>query len=195
MKPHSPAAERNRIPILHVLQAELGKPGTVLEIGAGTGQHAIFFAEHLPHIQWIVSDREGNHPGIREWMGESIATNLSGPLILDVQASWPVLEVDDVYSANTAHIMSWPMVQSMFRGVGKLLPVGGRFLLYGPFHYDGVATSQSNADFDQNLRAQDPAMGIRDMVDLKALGKETGLHLRDDISMPANNRMLVWSKR
>lgn len=195
MKPFAEACERNKEPILAVLRQWFVEPGTVLEIGSGTGQHAVHFAEHLPHLNWICTDREENHPGIRLWLDEAGLPNLSGPLKLDVSASaWPVTSADYVFSANTAHIMSWPEVELMFAGVAAILPPGGLFCSYGPFNRDGAFTSESNRAFDRVLRERDPAMGIRDDRALMALGQRHDLKLAADNALPANNRLLVWKK-
>jgi len=195
MKPHSEACERNRDPILKVLQQWLLGAGTVLEIGAGTGQHAAYFAQHLPHLTWQPTDREENLAGIRLWVEESGAANLRDPIRLDVTDSvWPIERADYIFSANTAHIMSWPEVEAMFAGVGRVLATKGRFCLYGPFNRDGQFTSDSNREFDAMLRARDPNMGIRDDQALIALGRKHGLEFAADNSMPARNRLLIWSK-
>jgi cyclopropane fatty-acyl-phospholipid synthase-like methyltransferase len=195
MKPRSEACERNRDPILKVLQQWLQSPGIVLEIGAGTGQHAAYFAQHLPHLTWLPSDREENLPGIAEWVADAGAANLRQPLKLDVtSADWPVDQVDYVFTANTAHIMSWTEVEAMFEGVGQHLVQKGLFCLYGPVNRDGEFTSESNRAFDSMLRARDPMMGIRDDRALIALAQRCGLALAADISMPACNRLLIWSK-
>jgi cyclopropane fatty-acyl-phospholipid synthase-like methyltransferase len=166
-----------------------------LEIGSGTGQHAVYFARHLPHLEWIATDREENHPGIAAWIADEGSPNLKGPFSLDVTApSWPVERADYVFSANTAHIMSWAMVQKMFEGVARVLPKGGVFCLYGPFNRDGQFTSDSNRRFDVSLRARDPEMGLRDDQALIELGNAHGLLLAADRAMPANNRALVWKK-
>ena len=193
MKPYSDASERNREPILKVLQHWFMAPGTVLEIGSGTGQHAVWFAQHLPHLIWLATDREENLSGIRSWVDEAALPNLRGPQAFNVlDAAWPVSEVMYVFSANTAHIMSWPEVEAMFAGVGRVLTAGGKYCLYGPFNRNGRFTSDSNHDFDATLRARDPAMGIRDDEALIALARSSALTLIADHSMPANNRLLVW---
>jgi cyclopropane fatty-acyl-phospholipid synthase-like methyltransferase len=195
MKLHSEACERNRDPILKVLQQWLQSAGTVLEIGAGTGQHAAYFAQHLPHLTWIPTDREENLAGIAEWVADAGAKNLRQPLKLDVtSAEWPVDRADYVFTANTAHIMSWTQVEAMFEGVGNRLVQKGLFCLYGPVNREGEFTSESNRAFDSMLRARDPLMGIRDDRALIALGQRCGLTLVDDNSMPACNRLLIWSK-
>jgi hypothetical protein len=195
MKPFSEASERNQGPILQVLQQWFTMEGRVLEIGAGTGQHAVYFAKHLPHLDWLPTDREENLPGIRLWTGEAGLSNLRAPVRLDVHdPEWPASDVDYVYTANTAHIMSWPEVELMFAGVGKALRPKGVFCLYGPINRDGEFTSESNRAFDASLKAQDPNMGVRDDRALIALGKRCGLVFAGDHSMPAKNRLLVWNR-
>ena len=195
MKPHSDACERNRDPILTVLQQWLLAPGTVLEIGAGTGQHAAYFSARLPHLTWIPTDREENLAGIRQWVAEAGAPNLREPLELSVMdPTWAVSAADYVYTANTAHIMSWTEVEAMFEGVGKLLAPKGLFCLYGPVNRNGEFTSESNRDFDAMLRTRDPVMGIRDDQALVALGRRCGLSFVADTSMPARNRLLIWTR-
>ena len=195
MKPYSESCDQNRGPILRVIAPLLVDRQVVLEIGSGTGQHAVFFARQMPHLVWHTSDRVENHPGIRSWLDEADLPNLPPPLALDVvRDPWPVLGVDAVFSANTAHIMGWPAVQAMFRGVGDLLPADGLFLLYGPFNYGGAYTSDSNARFDQWLKGRDPESGIRDFEALERLAREAGMRLHDDYPMPANNRILCWRR-
>jgi SAM-dependent methyltransferase len=195
MKPFAESSEQNKLPILEVLRQEFAETQCVLEIGSGTGQHAVFFAEQLPHLQWHASDVQTSLPGIRMWLEESPQRNLHGPYSLDVtQATWPLHELDGVFSANTSHIMHWPAVESMFAGVGEILQTGGRFCLYGPFNYHGSYTSDSNARFDAWLKARDPQSGVRDIDDLLRLAETAGLMLLRDHAMPANNRTLVWQK-
>lgn len=195
MKPFSEACERNRDPILQVLQQWFLEPGVVLEIGAGTGQHAVHFAAQMPHLTWTSSDREENHPGINAWFAEAQLDNLRGPLSLDVRdESWPISASRYVFSANTAHIMSWPEVELMFAGVGRVLQSGGVFCLYGPFNRDGQFTSESNRAFDESLRARDSRMGLRNDRQVIDLAAGCGLNFAADYSMPARNRMLVWRK-
>ena len=193
MKPCSAASERNKDPILGVLRDMLRANDVVLEIGSGTGQHAVHFARHLPDIHWLATDRLENHAGIVAWVKEADLDNLTGPLELDVNMDpWPDVEVSAVYSANTAHIMSWDEVQKMFRGVGCLLNEGDPFCLYGPFNYSGEFTAESNRTFDTSLRSQVSHMGIRDLDDLSVLAVQNDLVLDHDLEMPANNRLLVW---
>ncbi len=195
MKPFSAASERNREPILGVLRQWAPAPGTVLEIGAGTGQHAVHFAAALPHLDWCPTDRAENLEGIERWVKEANLPNLRAPNRLDVtDAQWPVTTADYVYTANTAHIMSWEEVEAMFKGIGNVLVSQGLFFLYGPVNRDGEFTSESNREFDAMLRARDSRMGIRDDQALIALGRLHGLKYIAEHSLPANNRMLIWTK-
>jgi hypothetical protein len=188
MRPFSEASERNRGPILEILKSVLSKSRFVLEIGSGTGQHAAYFAPELPHLVWQASDVAENLPGIREWVSDP------EPIELDVDKQWPKLAVDAVFSANTTHIMSWPQIERMFKGIGKI-PTLKIFCLYGPFSYGGKHTSESNARFDAMLRARDPASGVRDFEKISALAERAGLLLAEDNAMPANNRLLVFKKQ
>lgn len=195
MKPYAESCDQNREPILSVIQPLFGDLTRVLEIGSGTGQHAVYFAARMPHLTWCTSDCPEYHAGIRLWLEEAALPNVREPLHLDVARSvWPALEVDAVFSANTAHIMHWPEVEAMFAGVGDLLPVGGLFVLYGPFNYHGQFTSDSNARFDSWLKQRDPAMGVRDFEALDGLAREAGMSLLNDFDMPANNRILCWQR-
>jgi hypothetical protein len=195
-KPFSPACERNREPILSVLRSLFEDRKRVLEIGSGTGQHAVHFAAHLPHLQWQTSDLPDNHPGILAWLNEAQLTNLLPPLSLDAASpSWPSFEWDAVFTANTCHIMSWHEVEGMFAGVGCGLPSGGKLVVYGPFNYGGRFTGPGNAQFDISLRAGNPLRGIRDFEAVDMLATRHGLNLIDDIAMPADNRLLAWQKK
>lgn len=195
IKPCAESCEQNKWPILDVLRSEFAATTRVLEIGSGTGQHAVFFAQHLPHLTWQTSDVAEYHSGILAWLEDAGLANVRPPLRLDVlRDAWPYQTFDGVFSANTAHIMGWPEVEAMFAGIGAILETGGRFCLYGPFNYDGKFTSESNARFDQWLKARDPRSGVRNFEDLDRLAVNAGLRLRQDHAMPANNRTLVWFK-
>jgi len=187
VKPFSEASERNRAPILAILKRVFKDTKRVLEIGSGTGQHAAYFAVELPHLVWQASDVAENLPGIREWI------STPPPIELDVDKEWPAVEADAVFSANTCHIMSWPQVQRMFGGIGKIRSMK-TLCLYGPFNYGGRHTSESNARFDAMLRGRDPASGLRDIEAIKALAEAAGLTLQEDNAMPANNRLLVFRR-
>lgn len=192
MKPFSEASERNRAPILAVLQDVLARSTLVLEIGSGTGQHAAYFAAALPHLEWQPTDVAGHLPGIRQWT-DGIA-NVRAPITLDVDGPWPEVPADAAYSANTCHIMSWPQVERLFHGLGEMKTLEV-FCLYGPFSYGGKHTSASNASFDAMLRARDPLSGVRDAHAIAALAGAAGLSLAEDNPMPANNRLLVFRRR
>ena len=192
-KPWSEACERNRGPILEALRSAYAGATGVLEIGAGTGQHAVFFARALQHLMWQPTDRPGHLPGIAAWCNDSGLPNLRAPLALDVDAElWPVAACDAVFSANTLHIMSWPSVRNFFHGVGRVLAPGGALVIYGPFFYDNQPNAESNVQFDVFLRTRDPQSGIRDSTAVCALADAQGLMLVADHAMPANNRTLVW---
>lgn len=195
MKPFVEACQQNRAPILEVLRIELANKSRLLEVGSGTGQHAVYFAPEFPKLVWQTSDLVEAHAGIRAWLAKARLANVLPPLALDVsQDDWPSARYDAVFSANTAHWMSWSEVQCFFSGVGKILEVNGVFCLYGPFNYHGDYTSESNARFDRWLKARDPQSGIRDFEAMDELAHSSGLKRENDYEMPANNRTLVWSK-
>jgi hypothetical protein len=194
-KPFSPACEENRAPILAVVGPLFAQARRVLEIGSGTGQHAVYFAARLPHLIWQTSDVPAHLPGIRLWLAEAQLPNLPEPLTLDVTGDWPAGPFDGAFSANTAHIMGVPEVALMFEGLGRILAPGAPFALYGPFSDGGRHTSESNARFDASLKARDPRMGVRDLDDLRTLADRAGLGLGADLPMPVNNRTLVWRRR
>ncbi len=194
-KPVSEASERNKQPILDVIQPLFHDCDEILEIGTGTGQHAVFFGAALPDSVWRTSDLSENHDGILEWLRDCGTENVLPPLELDVdELPWPIKRVGGVFSANTAHIMAWPSVVNMFFGVGQALDTGGVFCLYGPFNYNHEYTSQSNAEFDAWLKSVALHQGIRDFEEICTLAKLHGMQLESDITMPANNRTLVFRK-
>ncbi len=194
-KPFSESCEQNRAPILRVISDYLADAETLLEIGSGTGQHAVYFAAEFPRVRWQTSDRAENHAGIRRWLADARLGNIAPPLSLDVaRDAWPESRFDAVFSANTAHIMGHAEVSSLFAGVGRVLAPGGVFMLYGPFNYAGDYTSDSNRRFDQWLKERDPASGIKDFEWLDDLAGEADMSLLADHAMPANNRILVWRR-
>lgn len=196
MKPYAQSSEENKQPILAVLREAFADRHAVLEIGSGTGQHAVFFAQQLPHLVWHPSELAENITGILAWMEDANLANITAPLCLDIdQRPWPRLAVDAVFTANTLHIVSWRQVETLVANVGALLPNGGVFAVYGPFNYGGHFTSDSNARFDQWLKARDPLSGVRDFEAIDKLAQAAGMALRRDYEMPANNRTLVWGKR
>lgn len=192
-KPHAPATERNREPILTVLQRHFADRRRVLEIGSGTGQHAVHFAAALPHLTWQASDRPLYLPGIRLWLDEAQLPNTPAPIALDVNAPPALPEhYDAVFTANTLHIMSWPEVVRLFALLPDLMIPGALFCCYGPFNYGGSFTSPSNAQFDAALKQDDPRRGIRDIEAVDALARDVGMQLLEDAEMPANNRCITW---
>ena len=195
-KPFSSACERNRDPILAVLHQHFAACRRVLEIGSGTGQHAVHFAAAMPWLTWQCSDVADNLPGIRSWLDEAGLANTPAPIELEVaRGPWPAVGFDAVFSANTLHIMAWAQVEAFFAGVGRVLRApGGVLAVYGPFNYGGGYSSDSNRDFDGWLKARDPRSGIRDFEAVDALARGIGLRLLDDVAMPANNRCLVWRR-
>jgi len=195
---HAPACERNREPILAVLRGHFAGRRRVLEIGSGTGQHAVHFAAAMPWLEWQASDVADNLPGIRAWLDDARLPNTPAPLELDVrQPAWPAIACDAVFTANSLHIMGWDAVQAFFRGVGGVLAgaADGTLVVYGPFNYRGAYTSDSNRAFDAWLKARDPRSAIRDFEAVAALASAAGLHALADVAMPANNRCLVFSRR
>jgi len=194
-KPFSQACENNKHAILAVLNRYLRSPGKVLEIGSGTGQHATFFAENLPYLSWQTSDLRENHPGILAWMHDYPGENLLPPFELNVaNDNWNLSGFGGVFTANTAHIMSWDEVVAMIKGVAASLDHEGYWIIYGPFNYAGQFTSDSNVRFNEWLKAQAPHRAIRDFEALCSQAKAAGLSLLEDCSMPANNRCLVFQK-
>lgn len=193
-RPFSQACEENKGPIQCVLIPLFAGARQLLEIGSGTGQHAVHFAAALAHLRWQASDVAAHLPGIRSWTGRAALANLPDPLQLDVRGDWPEHTFDAAFSANTAHIMSAGEAEAMFAGLGRVLAAGAPFALYGPFNYGGRYTSESNARFDAYLKSRDPASGIKDLEDIEAWAGSAGFSLEADHEMPVNNRTLVWRK-
>jgi SAM-dependent methyltransferase len=191
--PFSEACERNKGPILDVLRRAFTDRTRVVEIGAGTGQHAVHFARHLPHLGWQPTDRAEYLPGLAARIAMEGPPNLAGAVELDVLAKpWPPVRGDAVFSANTLHIMSWPAVEAFFTGLPRMLEQGGVLAIYGPFKYAGRFTTQSNAAFDAALRERDPQSGLREFEAVNDLAEAAGFALQGDHAMPANNQLLVW---
>ncbi len=191
----SEASERNKGPILGILSGALRGRLLVLEIGAGTGQHAVHFARHLQELEWQPTERAEHLGALGERVRLEGTPNLRSPIPLDVNdVEWSIVSVDVVYSANTLHIMAWPEVEAFFRGVGRVLVPGGQLAIYGPFRFDGNYTSDSNAEFDRYLRERDPESGIRDFEAVDALAAAEDLRLVANHAMPANNQLLIWRR-
>jgi cyclopropane fatty-acyl-phospholipid synthase-like methyltransferase len=194
-KPSAPSCDRNSGPILEVLRRCFADRTRVLEIGSGTGQHAVAFASELPHLIWQASDVRERLPGIGMWLDEARLANLPAALELDVNGEWPPAGYDAAFSANTLHIMSWSEVERLFDRLADALEADATLAIYGPFNYAGRFTSASNAEFDGWLKERSPRMGIRDFEAVDALARRAAFHLIEDCPMPANNRTLVWQRR
>ena len=192
--PLAPATERNRKPILAVLRERFAGRKRVLELGSGTGQHAVYFAQAMSWLSWHTSDLPENHAGIRAWIAHAGARNVLAPLTLDIAGEWPDARFDAVFAANVLHIASWPEVRALFQRLPRVLDDSATVIFYGPFNVGGAYTSESNASFDQWLKAEDPRRGIRDLEAVRQLAENAGLRFEADIPMPANNRCLVFEK-
>lgn len=192
----SEAAERNKHPILEKLNSLLANSKQVLEVGSGTGQHAVFFAPALPHLIWQPTELPDKTAMLSSQCRRFPSDNLAEPIPLNIDdATWPAVQVDAVFTANTLHIIHWSQVCRLFAQIGKLLPENGIFCAYGPFNHNGRFTSESNARFDLQLKMRDSLSGIRDIIDLQQQAEKYHLMLQEDCPMPANNRLLVWRKR
>ena len=193
----APAVARNREPILQVLRACLPHPALVLEIASGTGEHAVWFSTALPAVTWQPTDQNPEAlESIAAWRDEAGLPNLLPPLRLDASAeTWPVAQADAVVSINMIHIAPWAATEGLIAGAGRVLPLGGLLYLYGPFREGGVHTVASNAAFDADLRARDPAWGVRDLEEVIALAGRHGIQAAERIAMPANNLSLVFRRR
>ena len=193
-KPFSPACERNRDPILKELQIRLVQQSTVLEVGSGTGQHAIYFAKHMPNISWQCSDLRENLSGIQMWIDDACLSNVLQPIELDVSDPTICKTYDAVYSCNTLHIMSKSNVVKFFNLVNSVTQKQSSLFVYGPFNYNGEYTASSNAEFDAWLKERNLESAIRDFEWIDELANDAGFFIIDDIEMPANNRLLHWER-
>lgn len=193
-KPDAPACARNREPILAVLREHFADRRSLLEIGSGTGQHAIFFAAALPHLTWQTSERPENLAGIQAWLNDAALPNTPAPLLLDVNQVWPSGRFDAVFGANILHIMRWDEVERMFAHLPEIMTADAKLIVYGAFNYSGRFISESNAAFDASLKQRSSHQGIRDFEAVNALAARAGLRLAEDRAMPSNNRCLVWHR-
>ncbi|MDP5210861.1 DUF938 domain-containing protein [Microbulbifer sp. 2205BS26-8] len=192
--PDAPSCARNRDPILQHLRRLLTDRQRVLEVGSGTGQHAVYFAPHLPHLVWQTSEREEMLPGVRAWLASAPADNLCDPLALDVDTPWPALSVDTVFTANTLHIMPGESVEHFFQRLPSVLQPGGLLIVYGPLKIAGAFIGPSNADFDLWLKARNPLSGIRALEWLDQLAADAGFKREELNYLPANNQLVVWCR-
>lgn len=195
MKPYSAACERNQEPIFQILSDFFADRQSILEIGSGTGQHAVYFAPRLPFLEWHPSDRAEYLEGIHAWLAAHPASNLKPPRVLDVDmTAWPKFGFDGIFTANTLHIMSLEQGHRLLAQAGKRLPRGGKLAIYGPFNYDGRYTGKGNEHFDYVLRERSPHSGIRDFEDVCAHAEQSGLTLVEDFAMPADNHLLAFER-
>lgn len=188
----SEACARNQQPIYEALADRLSTVSSVLELGSGTGQHALHFSAQAPHLRWQCSDTPAYLEALAHNLAQSAAHDLVAPILLDVNQQWPAQRFEMIYTANSLHIMSWDSVLNLFAQLNSHLSKDGLFCCYGPFKYQGEFTSASNAQFEQWLKGRDPLSGVRDFEALQQLGELHGLSLIDDIKMPANNQLLIW---
>lgn len=195
-KPFSAACDRNKDPILGVLKEHITHDHKrVLEIGSGTGQHAVYFAGHFPFLEWYPSDVKSQHAGMLEWFKEFRIPNIMSPLKFEIgKDEFPKLKFDVVFTANTLHIMHWKECKTLIKMLGHRLREGSLAMIYGPFNYNGEFTSESNREFDQTLKSRDPLSGIRSFEDVNNNMVKNGFELLEDHEMPANNRMLVYRR-
>lgn len=193
-KPYAGSCDQNREPILQVIAPFLKDCKTVLEIGSGTGQHAVYFAHKFPGLIWQSSDLVEHHAGIIAWIEDSELKNTPCPIALDVAGEWPDDKFDILFSANTLHIMSSAHVLQLFTSIPACMHSESRFIVYGPFNYKNEYTSESNRDFDTWLKQRDVSSGIKNFEWLEDIGASSGLICTHDFAMPANNRLLVWQK-
>jgi len=194
-KPIAEACLRNQQPIAEKLVQLLPNAGYLLELGSGTGQHAVYCAQRLPHINWQPSDVQQNLAGINSWVDDAALANILPTIELDVDQPWPIHRADYVFTANTIHYISLDSVKNLFAGVSNILPKKGLFIAYGPVNENGEYTSEGNVRLDAWLKGSvNPLAGIKDLELLKSLAALEQLTLVDNIAMPANNRLLVIQK-
>ena len=194
-KPYSESCDQNKDHILSILSPLFSSCDNVLEIASGTGQHAIYFADKMPHLKWHTSDCLPYLEGINSWLAESDVKNIVEPFELNVSTStWPALDVDAVFTANSLHIMSKEDVTNLISGVGELLRSHGSFVIYGPFNYKGNYTSDSNMRFDEWLKSSDAMSCIKNFEDVVSQAEDNNMTLVCDYEMPANNRILHFTK-
>lgn len=196
--PYSAAADRNKEAIGDAMESLFNAATTVLEIGSGSGQHAVYLCRRFSHLQWQATEQSQYLESLQAALSAAALSNIQKAFELQVTAvagsDIAGSNYSLVYSANTAHIMGFDQVPSLFAVAGQCLHADGCFALYGPFSENGQHNSDGNRDFDASLRSQDPGMGIRDIEALEEFASRAGLALTEQISMPANNRILLWRK-
>lgn len=196
VKAHAPATQRNREFILEVLGRVFAEPGLVLEIASGTGQHAAYFGEHLPHLRWQPSDSDpAQLKSIEAWTREQGVKNVLEPLKLDVRENpWPIARADGIVCINMIHIVPWEVTEALFVGASRILGRGSALYLYGPFFVEGAPTAPSNLDFDESLRARNPAWGVRELDEVAKVALLRGFSLDETVPMPANNLSVIFRR-
>ena len=193
-KPYALSCDRNSEPILEALKGLIGDRQSLLELGAGTGQHAIFMAPHLPNLTWTLADLKDRHDGIKTWLKDFPRSNVRGPIEYSFgETPWPKGDIDCVFTANTLHIVSWELCLKLFEDLANLKS-GSLFIVYGAFNYGGEFTSESNKKFEGWLKERDPKSGIRDFEKVRDELALKGFSMAEDRAMPANNRLLIFSK-
>jgi cyclopropane fatty-acyl-phospholipid synthase-like methyltransferase len=194
-KRSAPSVERNKGPIKEILKEYVHKSGRLLEVGSGTGEHAVYFGKEFRQIQWVTTELKENHPIIKSYLKEAKLSNVHGPETYRVGIDdFPKSKFDYVFTANTIHIMSWKEDKSFFKLLGKRLREGALVFIYGPFNYDGKFTSDSNEKFNDWLKERDPKSAIRNIEDVVSAMNKSGLQLLNDHEMPAHNRLLVFER-
>ena len=195
-KPYSPACERNSGPILEVMKQYITRNDQrLLEIGSGTGQHAVYLAPEFPFLEWHPTDVSANLNGMKLWFKEAGIKNIQMPVRVEIgKDDFPKLKFDIIFTANTFHIMHWKECKTLMKQMGHRLREGSRVMIYGPFKYGGEFTSPSNEEFDKSLKERDPLSGIRSFEDVNNSMAKNGFELLNDFDMPANNQMLVYSR-
>ena len=195
-KKSAPAVQRNRDPIYDVLKRVLPPQGDVLEIAAGSGEHAAYFAPKFPGLTWQPTDPNPDQvASIDAWGAETASVNLLPALTLDVlNQPWPVTRADAVICINMIHISPWACTLALLDGAAKVLPGGGALYLYGPYRVDGQHTAPSNVDFDGWLKAQNPEWGVRELGDVTMEAEARGFALDETVDMPANNFSVIFEK-
>jgi hypothetical protein len=192
----APATQRNRDPILQVLQSFLPEMGVVLEVASGTGEHAVHFARYMPLLIWQPSDPDASsRASIDAWAAGAGRPNLRAAIDLNAAApTWPVTKADAIVCINMIHISPWASAEGLMAGAERLLAKGAPLFLYGPYRRQGVPTAPSNEAFDENLRSRDRRWGLRDLETVVALANAHGLELEKVIEMPANNLAVIFRK-
>jgi cyclopropane fatty-acyl-phospholipid synthase-like methyltransferase len=195
-KPYSPSCDKNKEAILEVLKDIItNDPAKLLEIGTGTAQHAVHIAPMFPNLEWVTSDIEKNHEGIKMWLKDYKIPNIHGPQLYEVGIDKiPYQKFDYIFSANTLHIMSWKEVKTMIKQISPSIHEGSQVIFYGPFNYDGKYTSESNESFDGWLKGRDSKSGIRNFEDVKATMEKYEMDFTKEYDMPANNKILLFTK-